>query len=100
MTLAEAKIGLPVTVTHIGGDRSFRRRLMELGFLPGTLVELLRVAPLGDPLVFRVRGCNLSIRRREAGCVAVVTRASEVSAARDAPPSLSDAVSAVRSSSS
>jgi hypothetical protein len=39
---------------------------MELGILPGTRVELVRVAPLGDPLELLVRGASLSIRRTEA----------------------------------
>ena len=40
--------------------------LMELGLLPGTGVEVLRVAPLGDPIQILVRGCRLSIRRADA----------------------------------
>lgn len=71
MTLAEAPVGAPVTIERIEGDRSFRRRLMELGLLPGTKVELKRVAPMGDPLELLVRGCSLSIRRREANEVVV-----------------------------
>jgi ferrous iron transport protein A len=53
-------------ISWVGGPRAFRRRLMELGLLPGTLVQVLRVAPLGDPLELRARGCSLSIRRGEA----------------------------------
>ena len=53
-------------VETIGGERAFRRRLMELGLVPGTPVVLRQVAPLGDPLELEVRGCRLSIRRREA----------------------------------
>jgi len=39
---------------------------MEMGLLPGTQVEVVRVAPLGDPIELRVRGYSLSIRRNEA----------------------------------
>lgn len=56
-------------VSAIGGERAFRRRLMELGLVPGTAVVLRQVAPLGDPLELEVRGCRLSIRRREAAAV-------------------------------
>ena len=76
MTLAHAARGQQVTITRIGGDRAFRRRLMELGLVPGTRVELVGVAPLGDPLELLVRGCSLSIRRGDALLVAV---------ARDSP---------------
>ena len=66
MTLDEAARGRPFRITEVGGDRSFRRRLMELGLVPGTEVRLLRVAPLGDPVELEARGCCLSIRRAEA----------------------------------
>jgi hypothetical protein len=44
---------------------------MELGLVPGTRVELVSVAPLGDPLELLVRGTSLSIRRNEAAVVRV-----------------------------
>ena len=44
---------------------------MELGLVPGTRVEVVGVAPLGDPLELLVRGCSLSIRRTEAEIVHV-----------------------------
>jgi ferrous iron transport protein A len=58
-------------VLRVGGPPGFRRRLMELGLVPGTQVEVVRVAPLGDPLQLVVRGCRLSIRRAEAAEVTV-----------------------------
>jgi Fe2+ transport system protein FeoA len=71
MKLAQIRIGQVVTVQHIGGEGTFRRRLMELGLVPGTRVEVLRVAPLGDPIELLVRGASLSIRRAEAEGVRV-----------------------------
>lgn len=58
-------------LVRLAGPRSFRRRLMELGLIPGTELQVLRVAPLGDPLQLLVRGCRLSIRRAEAAHVLV-----------------------------
>ena len=46
-----------------------REHLLELGFTLGTEVTVLRVAPLGDPLTVRIRGYQLSLRRREAEAV-------------------------------
>jgi ferrous iron transport protein A len=69
MTLGEIAIGRAVTVSHVGGERAFRRRMMELGLLPGTVVRVLRIAPLGDPMEILVRGCLLSIRKDEARCI-------------------------------
>ncbi len=71
MTLADAALDAAVVVKHVGGERGFRRRLMELGLVPGTRVTVQKVAPLGDPLELRARGCTLSIRRAEARVVDV-----------------------------
>lgn len=53
-------------IVSIEGDPAVARRLMELGLVPGTLVEVVRRAPLGDPVELRVRRTHLSIRRSEA----------------------------------
>ena len=69
MTLDTAHIGEHLRIQQVSGERAFRRRLLELGLVPGTRVELKRVAPLGDPVELLVRGCSLSIRRAEvSGC--------------------------------
>ena len=73
MTLADIALDTPVVVRRVGGERAFRRRLMELGLVPGTRVTVHKVAPLGDPLELRTRGCTLSIRRAEARAVDVET---------------------------
>ncbi len=46
-----------------------RAHLLELGFTPGTEITIIRVAPLGDPLTIRLRGYQLSLRRREADAI-------------------------------
>jgi len=58
-------------VLRVGGQPGFRRRLMEFGLVPGTQVEVVRIAPLGDPVQLLVRGCRLSIRLAEAAEVTV-----------------------------
>ena len=73
MNLASATIGQPVIVDHVGGERAFRRRLMDLGWVPGTRVVLVGLAPLGDPMELLVRGASLSIRRGEAEHVRVIS---------------------------
>jgi ferrous iron transport protein A len=76
MNLAQTRIGQVVTVSHVAGEGSFRRRLMELGLVPGTQIEVVGVAPLGDPLELLVRGGSLSIRRAEAEGVSVALEAT------------------------
>jgi Fe2+ transport system protein FeoA len=66
LTLEQVVPGSSVVVEKVGGARAFRRRLMELGIIPGTRVEVLRIAPFGDPMELSARGCNLSIRAAEA----------------------------------
>ncbi|MFT5583596.1 MAG: ferrous iron transport protein A [Cognaticolwellia sp.] len=70
-SLAGTALRTPVTISSVGGERSFRRRLLELGLLPGTVVEIIRVAPLGDPMEISLRGSRLSIRREEAAQVRI-----------------------------
>jgi ferrous iron transport protein A len=88
MKLAELAQGTIATVTHVGGAGSFRRRLMELGILPGTSVQLVGVAPLGDPLELLVRGASLSIRRAEALTVEVTPMVVPSAAANRSEPRL------------
>ncbi len=71
MTLADAKLGEQLTIETIGGHGAFRRRLLEMGLLPGTPVTVKSVAPLGDPIELLVRGASLSIRKEEAATVSV-----------------------------
>jgi len=71
MNLADTVVGTTVTIEGISGDGSFRRRLFELGMLPGTEVTVVGIAPLRDPMELRVRGGSLSIRRTEATQIVV-----------------------------
>ncbi len=77
MTLDGAAPDARMVIERVGGDRAFRRRLLELGLVPGTQVTLIRVAPMGDPLVFAARGSSLSIRHAEARHVAVAAAEAE-----------------------
>ncbi len=47
------------------GQGAARKRMLAWGLLPGTIVELIRVAPLGDPMELKVRGCEITIRATE-----------------------------------
>jgi len=69
--LAELPRGQRGVITQITGQGAFRRRLLELGLLPGTVVERAGQAPLGDPLSFRIRGAVISLRRRDAATVEI-----------------------------
>ena len=66
LRLAQLPLRTPCTVTAVHGSRPVRRRLLELGLVPGTRVSVVGVSPLGDPLELEVRGSRLSLRKKEA----------------------------------
>ena len=63
---AEMRVGERAVVAQVTGVDEVTARLMEMGLIPGVALELLGVAPLGDPLEYELRGYRLSIRRSEA----------------------------------
>ncbi len=71
VALSSLKPGSRAVVTEIRIPPENRARLMEMGVLVGTPVELVRFAPLGDPVEIRVRGYHLSLRRHEADQIIV-----------------------------
>ena len=64
--LTSLKIGGDATVSEIKLRPDQRGRLLEMGLLVGTPVQLVRFAPLGDPVEIKVRGYHLTLRRQEA----------------------------------
>lgn len=70
-SLAEIALGQSATITSVGGPRPFRRRLLEMGLVPGVEVRVVTRAPLGDPLQIEVRGGQWSLRRVEAAQIEV-----------------------------
>jgi Fe2+ transport system protein FeoA len=70
-SLAALPRGARAVIDELEGERPFRRRLMEMGLVPGTHVAVVNVAPLGDPIEIEVRSSRISIRRHEAALIAV-----------------------------
>ncbi len=50
---------------------AMRGRVMEMGFTVGTVIEVVRFAPMGDPMEFKVRGAHISLRKAEAAGIRV-----------------------------
>ena len=69
--LNELKRGEKGKLIKIGGGGSIRRRLLDMGLVSGSEVEMERVAPLGDPIEIKVKGYNLSLRKEEAASIQV-----------------------------
>lgn len=71
-TLSQAKRGDRCVVLQIAPEPSeLKSRLYALGVIPGSAIEILRFAPLGDPMQVKVGGSFLSIRRSEAEIIQV-----------------------------
>ena len=64
--LTSLAVGSAATVSEIKVPPENRGRLLEMGLLVGTPVELVRFAPLGDPVEIKVRGYHLTLRKNEA----------------------------------
>jgi DtxR family Mn-dependent transcriptional regulator len=69
--LHELSVGQRGIVVRVGGRGPGRRRMMDMGLVPGTEVKVVRVAPLGDPVEFEVKGYSLSLRKSEARDITV-----------------------------
>jgi len=69
--LTALPVGAAATVAEIKVPPEHRARLLEMGVLVGTPVELVRFAPLGDPVEIKVRGYHLTLRKHEADLILV-----------------------------
>lgn len=71
-TLAELAPGEKGRVGRVVGHGAIHRRILDMGICKGTLVEVEREAPLGDPIKIKVRGYALSLRKSEAETIEIV----------------------------
>ena len=74
LSLAELEPGCRAVVESVDGDGAIGRRLLDLGFVPGTELCMVRRAPLGDPAEYELRGMRLCLRRTEAARIRVRVR--------------------------
>ena len=71
-TLDQLQPDVPARVVRLTCTGADRRRMMDLGILPGTKVEVEMVSPLGDPTAYRIRGAVVALRRNQAQQIEVV----------------------------
>jgi len=71
-TLLDVNPGEKAIVEHIQGSGSLRRRMLDMGIVPGVELQVVRKAPWGGPVQLRVRGYYLAMRRSECEQIAVV----------------------------
>lgn len=58
-------------IVKVGGKGGIYRRVLDMGVVSGTQIEVLRVAPLGDPIEVKLKGYNLTLRKAEAANIQV-----------------------------
>jgi ferrous iron transport protein A len=71
-TLVPGEKGIVVNLS--ASTFEIRQRLLEMGLTKGTTIEVIRLAPLGDPIEIEIRGYRLSLRRKEAEAVLIRSR--------------------------
>ncbi|MBN1681057.1 MAG: ferrous iron transport protein A [Anaerolineae bacterium] len=76
-TLADLQPGQSGVVTQLYSQGPERRRMMDLGIIPGTTVTVEMTSPLGDPVAYRVRGALLALRQDQARLVSISDVSSE-----------------------
>jgi ferrous iron transport protein A len=75
MNLARLRPGQRGKITKIGASGPLKRRLMDMGVLPGEEIRVEKVAPLGDPMEIMVKNYRLSLRKSEAAGIGVEVQA-------------------------
>jgi ferrous iron transport protein A len=76
-TLDKAKIGSNCLIVKVTGEKPIKRRLMDMGLIPGTEIYVHKFAPLGDPLEIRVKNTELTLRKADAKNIIIETFAEE-----------------------
>ena len=75
MKLSELKTGEKASIVKVMGHGGFRKRIVEMGFVKGKVVQSILNAPLNDPIKYRVMGYEVSLRRSEAALIEVMSEA-------------------------
>lgn len=70
-TLDRLVLGRRATVTGLSAPEKERRRLLELGFVPGGVVKAVQESPWGDPVAYAVCGAVIALRRSDARQIAI-----------------------------
>ena len=71
MTLSDLRVGESGRVLSIGGEKALRRRLLDMGITPRTVIMVKKMAPMGDPIELLLRGYVLTLRLEDAGKIMI-----------------------------
>ena len=71
MTIKDMKIGESAIVTKVGGKGALRQHFLDMGMIPGTVVKVVKYAPMGDPVQLMIHGYDLTLRIADAAKITV-----------------------------
>ena len=71
MTLRDLKVGKSGRVLAVGGEKALRRRLLDMGITPQTIITIKKIAPMGDPVELLLRDYVLTLRLEDAAKITV-----------------------------
>ena len=69
--LGQLEVGQRAQILELKGKGKLQRRLLSMGFVPGAFVSVVRQAPFGDPVQYRIKKANIALRRKEASVLIV-----------------------------
>jgi len=72
--LSELKPGEAGKIEKVAGSGAIKRRITDMGFTKGSLIEVIRVAPMGDPIDVKIKGYHLSLRKEEAANISIIQK--------------------------
>ena len=69
--LSKTQVGDIVEIVDLLSMGLQRRRMLDLGLLPGTVIDVVRKSPLGDPVAYNIRGALIALRQEESDKILV-----------------------------
>ena len=74
MTLKDLKTGQTAVIENVGGEGALRQHFLDMGLIPGAEVTFVKLAPMGDPIEYRIHGYELTLRKDDAESIDIVLK--------------------------
>jgi len=71
ISLSKIQVGCKVQIYELLSTGLPRRRMLDLGIIPGTIITVVRKSPLGDPIAYNIRGAMIALRKEESDQILV-----------------------------
>ena len=71
MTLKDLEIGSSAVIASVGGEGALRQHFLDMGVIPGAEIKLMKLAPLGDPKAYLIKGTVIALREEDSSKINV-----------------------------